>query len=117
MQSLKAAECRAEARAWVRHEPQLAGHADHPHTDPSAGSKPPRGRPADHQADRFALIQAVSAGIVGATTRNLNQAALAVLVTTPAANRTTPEAFAAALGQGWRTGTRCCRCARRRCGA
>ncbi|BBY04054.1 cation-translocating P-type ATPase [Mycobacterium seoulense] len=100
MQSLKAAECRAEARAWVRHEPQLAGHADHPHTDPSAGSKPPRGRPTDRHADRFALLQAVSAGIVGATTRNLNQAALAVLVTTPAANRTTPEAFAAALGQG-----------------
>ena len=45
MQSLKAAECRAEARAWVRHEPQLASHADHPHTDPSAGSKP-RARPA-----------------------------------------------------------------------
>ena len=100
MQSLKAAECRAEARAWVRHEPQLASHADHPHTDPSAGSKPPRGRPADHHADRFALIQAVSAGVVGATTRNLHQAALAVLVTTPVANRTTPEAFAAALGQG-----------------
>jgi cation-transporting P-type ATPase I len=90
MQSLKAAECRAEARAWVRHEPQLASHADHPRTDPSAASKPPRGRPADHHADRFALLQAISAGIVGATTRNLNQAALAVLVTTPAANRTTP---------------------------
>ncbi|OBF07130.1 haloacid dehalogenase [Mycobacterium sp. ACS4054] len=100
MQSLKAAECRAEARAWVRHEPQLAGHADHPLTDASAGSKPPRGRPADHHANRFALVQAVSAAVVGATTRNLNQAALAVLVTTPAANRTTPEAFAAALGQG-----------------
>ncbi|OBH22340.1 haloacid dehalogenase [Mycobacterium sp. E342] len=100
MQSLKAAECRAEARVWVRHEPQLAAHADHPHTDPSAGSKPPRGRPADHYGNRFALVQAVSAGIVGATTRNLHQAALAVLVTTPVANRTTPEAFAAALGQG-----------------
>ncbi|WP_156744996.1 HAD-IC family P-type ATPase, partial [Mycobacterium sp. E2238] len=100
MQSLKAAECRAEARAWVQHEPQLAGHADHPRTDASAGSKPPRGRPADHHGDRFALVQAISAGVVGATTRNLHQAALAVLVTTPAANRTTPEAFAAALGQG-----------------
>ncbi|WP_156747004.1 cation-translocating P-type ATPase [Mycobacterium sp. E2733] len=100
MQSLKAAECRAEARAWVQHEPQLASHADHPHTDASARSKPARGRPADHHADRFALVQAISAGVVGATTRNLHQAALAVLVTTPAANRTTPEAFAAALGQG-----------------
>ncbi len=100
MQSLKAAECRAEARAWVRHEPELARHADHPHTDASSRLKPPRGRPVDHDADRFALIQAISAGLVGATTRNLNMAAPAVLVTTPAANRTTPEAFAAALGQG-----------------
>lgn len=100
MQSLKAAEGRAEARAWVEHEPRLAAHADHPRTDPSAGAKPPRGRPADHHAGRFAIVQAISAGVVGATTRNLHQAALAVLVTTPAANRTTPEAFAAALGQG-----------------
>ena len=54
----------------------------------------------ERHADRFALAQALSAGLVGATTRNLNTAAIALLVTTPAANRTTPEAFAAALGQG-----------------
>jgi len=100
MQSLKAAECRAEARAWRQHEPELARHADCPHVDASSRQKPPPGRPREHHAGRFALIQAVSAGLVGATTRNLNMAATAVLVTAPVANRTTPEAFAAALGQG-----------------
>ncbi len=100
MQSLKAAECRAEARAWRQHEPELARHADHPDTDASARLKPPRGRPLEHDAGRFALIQAISAGLIGGITRSPNMAATAVLVTTPAANRTTPEAFAAALGQG-----------------
>ncbi|MBS2079657.1 hypothetical protein, partial [Mycobacterium tuberculosis] len=49
---------------------------------------------------RFALLQALSAGAIGAGTRNLNMAATAVQVTTPKANRTTPEAFAATLGRG-----------------
>ena len=100
MQSLKAAECHAEARAWRRHEPELARHADQPRADASARLKPPRGRPVESHARQFALLQALSAGLVGATTRNLNMAATALLVTKPAANRTTPEAFAAALGQG-----------------
>lgn len=100
LQSLKAAESRAEARAWRHHEPVLAQHADHPDTDASAQHKPPRGRPTDHHAGRFALVQALSAAVVGATTRNVNAAALSVLVSAPSANRTTPEAFAAALGRG-----------------
>ncbi len=100
MQSLKAAESRAGARAWRRHEPELARHADQPRADAPARLKPPRGRPVESHARQFALLQALSAGLVGATTRNLNTAATALLVTKPAANRTTPEAFAAALGQG-----------------
>ncbi len=100
MQSLKAAEARAEAHAWRRHEPELARHADQPRADPSTGLKPPRGRPVESHARDFALLQALSAGLVGGLTRNLGMAATALLVTTPAANRTTPEAFAAALGQG-----------------
>lgn len=100
LQSLKAAESRAEARAWRHHEPVLAQHADHPRTDTSAQQKPPRGRPTDHHAGRFAFVQALSAGLVGATTRNINAVALSVLVSAPSANRTTPEAFAAALGRG-----------------
>ena len=100
MQSLKAAECRAEARAWHQHEPELARHADQPHTDASSRPKPTRAGPVERDAGRFALIQALSAGLVGATTRSLNMAATAVLVTAPKATRTTPEAFAAALGRG-----------------
>ena len=100
MQSLKAAECRAEARAWRRHEPELARHADQPHSDAASPPRPPRSMPVARSAGRFALVQALSAGLVGATTRNLNMAATAVLVTAPTASRTTPEAFAAALGRG-----------------
>ncbi|ORW91252.1 haloacid dehalogenase [Mycobacterium sp. IEC1808] len=100
MQSLKAAECRAEARAWRRHEPELARHADQPPGD-APSPRPPRARVVERgAAGRFALIQALGAGLVGATTRNPNMTATAVLVTAPKASRTTPEAFAAALGRG-----------------
>lgn len=97
MQSLKAAECRAEAQAWERHEPQLARHADQPaiHRPPARGPKT-----ADPSVRRFALLQALSAGTMAAAARNLNMAATAVQVTTPKATRTTPEAFAATLGRG-----------------
>ncbi|BBZ46067.1 cation-translocating P-type ATPase [Mycobacterium parmense] len=99
IQSLKAAESRAAARAWRTHEPELARRADQPQAD-ALPPRLPRGRPREHHAGRFALFSALSAGVVGATTRNLNTAATALLVTTPAANRTTVEAFAAKLGQG-----------------
>ncbi|ORW29350.1 haloacid dehalogenase [Mycobacterium paraense] len=98
MQSLKAAECRAEAAAWRRHEPELARYADQPPGE--APPRPPRARAVERNAGRFALVQALGAGLVGATTRNLNMTATAVLVTAPKASRTTPEAFAAALGRG-----------------
>lgn len=98
MQSLKVAECRAEARAWEQHEPELARHADQPLTPRSPRPQPSRGM--ERAPGRFALLQALSAGAIGAGTRNLNMAATAVQVTTPKANRTTPEAFAATLGRG-----------------
>ncbi|WP_289121841.1 cation-translocating P-type ATPase [Mycobacterium marseillense] len=98
MQSLKVAECRAEARAWEEHEPELARHADQPLTYRSPRPQPSRGM--ERAPGRFALLQALSAGAIGAGTRNLNMAATAVQVTTPKANRTTPEAFAATLGRG-----------------
>ncbi len=99
MQSLKAAESHAQARAWRGHEPQLALHADQPPADPSSR----RGAPAaktETSTERFALLQALSAGLIGAGTRNVHMAATAVQVTTPKANRSTPEAFAATLGRG-----------------
>nr|WP_239657330.1 cation-translocating P-type ATPase [Mycobacterium riyadhense] len=98
MQSLKAAECRAQARAWQQHEPELARYADQPAW--SAKRPPPTSEPGERNAARFALLQALSAGLIGAGTRDVNLAATAALVTAPKANRTTPEAFAAALGRG-----------------
>ncbi len=99
MQSLKAAEGRAEAQAWRRHEPALALHADQP--PPTAGARRPQPyRPAAAGARRLALLQALSAGLIGAGTRDVNMAATVALVTAPKASRITPEAFAAALGRG-----------------
>ncbi|MDT5351430.1 MAG: cation-transporting P-type ATPase, partial [Mycobacterium sp.] len=98
IQSLKAAEVRAEARAWEQHEPELARHADQPFTPPSPRPQPSRGM--ERIPGRFALLQALSAGAIGAGTRNPNMAATAVQVTTPKANRTTPEAFATTLARG-----------------
>ncbi|OBJ60377.1 haloacid dehalogenase [Mycobacterium sp. 1423905.2] len=97
MQSLKAAESRAEARAWYRHEPELARHAEAPAAPWTR--TPPAARTVERNAGRFGLIQAVSAGLVGLGTRDVNAAATAALVATPRATRTTPEAFAAALGR------------------
>ncbi|MEQ0548244.1 hypothetical protein ABLO18_13455 [Mycobacterium tuberculosis] len=44
IQALKAAECRAGARAWRRHEPQLALHADEPADQPQSLWPRPAGR-------------------------------------------------------------------------
>lgn len=98
LQSLKAAECHAEARAWGKHEPALARHADQPRASSSPRPQPSRGM--ERIPGRFALLQALSLGAMGVGTRNPNMAATAVQVTTPKANRTTAEAFAAALGRG-----------------
>lgn len=100
MQSLKAIECWAEARAWQHHEPTLALHADQPPPSGPASPKPPSARNFDRAADRFAHLQTISAGLVGLSTRNVAMAATAALVATPKASRTTPEAFAATLGYG-----------------
>ena len=100
METLKAAEVRAEAQAWSRHEPRLARHAEHAEIHPP--SRPvslPEG-PVERHSRRSALLQAITVAAVGATTRNLNMASTAALVTTPKATRTARESFAAALGQG-----------------
>ena len=61
MQSLKAAECRAEARAWRMHEPELARHADEPYSVASP-PRPPRARTVERNAGRFALVQGSAPG-------------------------------------------------------
>jgi magnesium-transporting ATPase (P-type)/copper chaperone CopZ len=100
VEALKAAESVAEARAWNRHEPALARHADHREIHLTARPVPPPVTPADRFADVSAVVQAVAAGLVGAATRSIDMAATATLVTAPKASRTTRESFAATLGRG-----------------
>ena len=100
METLKAAETRAEAQAWSRHEPRLAGHAEYAEVHPPSRPVPLPEGPVERHARRSALLQAISVGAVGAATRNIGMASTAALVTTPKATRTTGESFAAALGQG-----------------
>jgi magnesium-transporting ATPase (P-type) len=100
METLKAAECRAEANAWSRYEPELARHAEHAQVHLPSRPVPPPDGPAERHTRRAALIQAIGGATVGAATRNLDTASAAVMVTAPKAMRTTREAFAAALGQG-----------------
>jgi len=100
METLKAAEMRAEAQAWSRHEPRLARHAEHPEMYPPSRPVPLPEGPVERHSRRSALLQVIGVAAVGATTRNLNMTTTAALVTTPKATRTTRESFAAALGQG-----------------
>ncbi len=100
MEILKAAEYQAEARAWRRHEPALARHAEHPEIYPPSRPVPPPEGPVERHARRAALVQVAGTAAVGAFTRNLAMASTATLVTAPKATRTTRESFAAALGQG-----------------
>ncbi|HZC93984.1 MAG TPA: cation-translocating P-type ATPase [Mycobacterium sp.] len=100
METLKAAEYRAEAQAWRRHEPTLARHAEQPEVHPPSRPVPPPEGPVERHARRSALVQAIGVAAVGAATRNISTASTAALVTTPKATRTTRESFAATLGQG-----------------
>ena len=100
METLKAAEMRAEAQAWSRHEPRLARHAGHAEIHPPSRPVPLPEGPIERHSRRSALLQVIGVAAVGATTRNLNMTSTAALVTTPKATRTTRESFAAALGQG-----------------
>ena len=100
VETLKAAEYRAEAQAWRRQEPTLARHAEHPEVYPPSRPVPLPEGPVERHARRSALVQAIGTAAVGAATRNLEMASTAALVTTPKATRTTRESFAAALGQG-----------------
>ncbi len=97
---LKAAEYQAEARAWDRHEPALARHAEQPEVHPPSRPVPPAGGPVERHGGRSALLQLIATAAVGASSRNIATASTATLVTTPKASRTTRESFAAALGQG-----------------
>ena len=100
MEILKAAECRAEAEAWRRHEPGLARHADHSALHPPSRPVPAPDGPAERHTRRSAFVQAIGGAAVGLATRNLDTTSNAVMVVAPKAMRTTRESFAATLGHG-----------------
>ncbi|HET9874161.1 MAG TPA: HAD-IC family P-type ATPase, partial [Mycobacterium sp.] len=100
VETLKAAEDRAEARAWRRHEPELADRADHPAVHASPRPTPRPAGPIERYGDRSSWVQAVGAAVVGAATRSPDMAGTAVAVTAPKATRTARESFAATLGRG-----------------
>jgi magnesium-transporting ATPase (P-type) len=99
MEAVKAAEARAHARAWVRHEPQLAAYADHPDVQRPSRTVPPPVGPAERHAKRLRFIQLIGAGLLGALTRSTNTAANAALAASPKPMRVTRESFAATLGR------------------
>lgn len=100
METIKAAETRAEANAWRRHEPGLARHADHAQVYPPSRPVPAPDGPAERHTRRAAGIQAVSGAAISAASRDLNTGSAAVTVTAPKAMKTTREAFASTLGLG-----------------
>jgi P-type E1-E2 ATPase len=100
MEVIKVAEARAEARAWRRHEPELARHDAHPAAEAPSWPAPPSIGPAERHVARSAWLQALGAAAVGAATRNVNTASNAALVTSPKATGATRESFAATLGRG-----------------
>ncbi len=100
VEALRAAEVRAEARAWTAHEPELARHAEQLATHSSSRPCPRPPGPVERHSDRTALIQLIGAAVTGVATRSLAVAGTAALVAAPKAARTTRESFAATLGQG-----------------
>lgn len=99
LQGIKAAENQAAAQAWVRHEPQLARHADQAEVHLPSRPVPLPDGAAERFGDRAARVQLLGAGVVGLVTRNVNAAATAAVVAGPKAMRTTTEAFAATLSR------------------
>src|SRR5690625_741588 len=100
MNSFKAAETRAEARAWSRREPELADLAGRPDAESASRTVPAPPGPAERHLRRSTWIQAIGAAAAGAAGRDPNLAGNAAIVAVPKAARSTQEAFAATLGRG-----------------
>ena len=100
VEALRVTECRSAARAWQHYEPRLARSADDADRCTPTRPVPPPDGPVDRHARRMALIQVVGTALVGALTRNTEQASDAALAAAPKAMRTSGEAFAATLGGG-----------------
>lgn len=98
--TFKAAEARADARAWSRREPELVRPTTG--SDEQSASRPvsaPVG-PIEQHLQRSTWVQAIGAAVAGAASRDPNLAGNAALVAVPKAARSTQESFAATLGRG-----------------
>ncbi|OBK87800.1 haloacid dehalogenase [Mycolicibacter heraklionensis] len=98
--TLKAAEARADARAWLRREPELTRPTAGSETQPDSRPVPPPVGGVEQHLQRGTWVQAIGAAAVGAASRDPNLAGNAALVAVPKAARSTQESFAATLGRG-----------------
>jgi magnesium-transporting ATPase (P-type) len=100
IEAMRAGEERASARAWRRHEPELADYADHPQVAIPRRPAPRPPGPVERHLTRSAWAQAIGAGVIGAATRSPDLAGTAAAVAAPKGTRTARESFAATLGRG-----------------
>src|SRR5690625_964512 len=84
--AFKAAEVRAEARAWSRREPGLTRPTGQPTAKTPRAVSPPPG-PAERHLQRSTWIQAIGAAAAGAAGRDPNLAGTAAIVAVPKAAR------------------------------
>ena len=94
--TIRAAEARADTRAWARREPELA----RPVASSARRTAESPESPVDQHLQRGTWIQAIGAAVVAATSRDPELAGNAALVAVPKAARATHESFAATLGRG-----------------
>ncbi|MCV7250355.1 cation-translocating P-type ATPase [Mycobacterium koreense] len=100
MHALGAVETRAGVKAWARHEPALARHAEEQQAHAPQRPVPAPPGAVERHTGRVAWVQALSTGALAALSRTTTTAANAAVVTAPKAMRTSTEAFAATLGAG-----------------
>ncbi|OBH15889.1 cation-translocating P-type ATPase [Mycolicibacter sinensis] len=98
--TFKAAEARAVARAWSRREPELGRPATGSAAPSASRPVPSPAGPVENHLQRSTWVQAIGATVVGAASRDPNLAGTAALVAVPKAARSTQESFTATLGRG-----------------
>ncbi|MGV0626801.1 HAD-IC family P-type ATPase [Mycolicibacter minnesotensis] len=98
--SFRAAEARAEARARTRRERQLDGLTSRPHAVPEPSTQSAPAGSVERHLQHSSWVQAAGAAMVGTASGDPNLAGNAALVAIPKAARSTQEAFAATLIRG-----------------
>ncbi|CAJ1495085.1 cation-translocating P-type ATPase [[Mycobacterium] kokjensenii] len=98
--TLLAAEARADSRAWSRREPELARPVARTGADSDARPLAAPDGEVELHLQRSSWVQAIGAVVAGVAGRDPNLAGNAALATVPKAARSTLESFAATLGRG-----------------